>query len=163
MWVLFTVHISTVSDLTNQIIIPESVFIDGQHQNKVYRLPQPFFSPTAHSTLEPVRRPLFRAFWENACPHCQPSFSPTLCYCHHFICTQVTVLRPCPLSEFCTDKAPKICNPLIKLMYVGDSSSLLIKLEFGHTGFIYEAIGILHRWQKKIILFPRKKLRTKNW
>ena len=100
-------------------------------------------------------------FWENACPHCQPSFSPTLCYCHHFICTQVTVLRPCPLSEFCTDKAPKICNPLIKLMYVGDSSSLLIKLEFGHTGFIYEAISILHRWQKKIILLPRRKLRTK--
>ena len=99
--------------------------------------------------------------WENACPHGQPSFSPTLCYCHHFICTQVPVSRPCPLSEFHTNKASKICNPLIKLMYVGDSSSLLIKLEFGHTGFIYEAISILHRWQKKMILLPRKKLRTK--
>ena len=59
MWVLFTVYLSTVSDLTNHIMIPESVFIDGQHQNKVYRLPQPFFSPTPHSTLEPVRGLLF--------------------------------------------------------------------------------------------------------
>ena len=100
-------------------------------------------------------------FWENACPHGQPSFSPTLCYCHHFICTQVTVLKPCPVSEFYTDKAPKICNPLIKLMYVR-SSSLLIKLEFRHTGFVYEAISILHRWQKKMILYlPRKKLTSK--
>ena len=43
--------------------------------------------------------------WENACPHGQPSFSPTLCYCHHLICTQVTVSRPCPLSEFYINKA----------------------------------------------------------
>ena len=42
-----------------------------------------------------------------------------------------------------------------------DSSSLLIKLEFRHTGFVDEAISILHRWQKKMILLPRKKLRTK--
>ena len=58
-WALFTAHLSTVSDLTNQIMIPESVFIDGRHQNKVYRIPHPFFSPTPRSTLEPVRRLLF--------------------------------------------------------------------------------------------------------
>ena len=59
--------------------------------------------------------------WENACPHGQPSFSPTSCYiCHIFICTQVTVPKPCPLSEFYTNKALKICDPLIKLMYVAN-------------------------------------------
>ena len=41
-----TCNLSKVSDLTNQIMIPESGIMDEQHQNKVYRL-LAFFLPWA--------------------------------------------------------------------------------------------------------------------
>ena len=43
---IFTANLSKVSDLTNQIMIPESGIMDEQHQNKVYRL-LAFFLPWA--------------------------------------------------------------------------------------------------------------------
>ena len=42
--------LSTVSDLTDEIMIPESDIMDGRYQNKVYRLPRPF-SPPVHARL----------------------------------------------------------------------------------------------------------------
>ena len=45
---IFITHLSTVSDLTNQIMIPESSIMDGQHRHKVYSLPHHFFFPTPH-------------------------------------------------------------------------------------------------------------------
>ena len=45
-----TCNLSKISDLTNQIMIPESGIIDEQHQNKVYRL-LAFFSPLGHAWL----------------------------------------------------------------------------------------------------------------
>ena len=41
-WV-FIAHLSTVSNLNNQIMTPESGIMDGQGQNKVHRLPRLFF------------------------------------------------------------------------------------------------------------------------
>ena len=41
--------LSTVSDLTDEIMIPESDIMDGRYQNKVYRLPRLFFSPGPRS------------------------------------------------------------------------------------------------------------------
>jgi len=164
-WVLFTVHFSQQSTIWTIRSWYQNLFsLMGDIKTKSTGYPS-FFS-------HPGPTPLWSQFtrycltsWENACPHGRPSFSLTLCYCHHFICTQVAVSKPCPLSEFCTNKAPKICNPLMIInachQWIGDSSSLLIKLEFRHTGFVYEAISILHWWQKKMILLARKKLRTK--
>ena len=43
-WV-FIAYFSTVINLANQIMIPESGIMDGRHQNKVYRLPSLLFSP----------------------------------------------------------------------------------------------------------------------
>ena len=42
--------LSTVSDLTNQIMIPEYGIMDGRHQNGVYRFPC-LFSPPGHPRL----------------------------------------------------------------------------------------------------------------
>lgn len=57
-WVLFITHLSTVSNLTNQIIIPASDIMDGQHQNKYYRLPCLFCAPF-HARLTSLADRLF--------------------------------------------------------------------------------------------------------
>lgn len=41
--------LATVSDLTDEIMIPESDIMDGRYQNKVYRLPRLFFFPGPRS------------------------------------------------------------------------------------------------------------------
>ena len=56
MWVLLIAHLSTVTDLTNQIVIPESGKMNGWHQNKVYRRPH-LFLPQA--TLSSLSSPIF--------------------------------------------------------------------------------------------------------
>ena len=81
-WVYLLLHVlnlSKVSDLTNQIMIPESGIMDEQHQNKVCRSPA-FFYPgphlahfacrfflSPHSTWVPVCRLL---------PHFHSGFKP---------------------------------------------------------------------------------------
>lgn len=42
--------LSTVSDLNNQIMIPEYIIMEGRHQNRVYRFPC-LFSPPGHPRL----------------------------------------------------------------------------------------------------------------
>ena len=41
--------LSTVSDLTDEIMTPESDIMDGRYQNKLYRLSPLFFSPGPRS------------------------------------------------------------------------------------------------------------------
>ena len=64
---MFIAHLSTATDLTNQIMTPaESGIMDGRHENKVCRLLPLVFSPRPRlargfsfpscSTWEPVRR-----------------------------------------------------------------------------------------------------------
>ena len=54
-WAFFS-HLSTVSDLTNQIMIPE----DWRHQNNVYRLPGLFFFRSDHARLSSLTDFVFR-------------------------------------------------------------------------------------------------------
>jgi len=49
---------STISDLTNHIIIPDSVFMERRHQQNVFRLPCPSRSlRSQNSFLRPCRKP----------------------------------------------------------------------------------------------------------
>ena len=48
---IFITHLSTVSDLTNQIMIPESRIMDGQNRHKVASLTNFLFCPVPLGNL----------------------------------------------------------------------------------------------------------------
>ena len=70
---IFTANLSKLSDLTNQIMIPEAGIMDEQHQNKVYRL-HAFFLPQA--TLGSFCLPIFfiAPIYLGACVQAVPTF-----------------------------------------------------------------------------------------
>lgn len=72
---IFPANLSKVSDLTNQIMIPESGIMDEQHQNKVYRLPAFFLSqaclqatptfPYSSKPMENEYESMYYSVWDN--------------------------------------------------------------------------------------------------
>jgi len=110
-------HCMTVSDLTNQIMIPESGMI-GQHQNKGFSFFSALFSPSGHTQLALLIDFIFTWLHLGACSQATMGKEVPMVTPHPEILYSCVLVLTCPAfpsNSFCTISSAKCLTQICEM------------------------------------------------